>query len=82
MEKLSPFEKGVLMSLVSIAATIRATPGFDGEALTKAAQYFTDNPAQGCDSGGAKEAYEWPLNLLKTDLAQLQQMLHADKTRN
>jgi hypothetical protein len=57
-------------------------PGFDGEALTKAAQYFTDNPAQGCDSGDAKEAYEWPLNLLKTDLAQLQQMLHADKTRN
>jgi hypothetical protein len=82
MEKLSPFEKGVLMSLVSIAATIRATPGFDGEALTKAAQYFTDNPAQGCDSGDAKEAYEWPLNLLQTDLAQLQQMLHADKTRN
>jgi hypothetical protein len=82
MEKLSPFEKGVLMSLVSIAATIRATPGFDGEALTKAAQYFTDNPAQGCDNGDAKEAYEWPLSLLKTDLAQLQQMLHAEKTRN
>lgn len=45
MDKLSPFDRGVLMSLVSIAATIRATPGFDGEALTKAAQYFTDNPA-------------------------------------
>jgi hypothetical protein len=82
MEQLSPFEQGVLMALVSMSATIRATPGFDGDALTKAAQYFTDNPAKGCETGAAKTAYEWPLNLLKTDLAQLQQMLHADKTRN
>ncbi|MEB0008616.1 hypothetical protein QN412_03130 [Pseudomonas sp. RTB3] len=82
MEQFSPFEQGVLMALVSISATIRATPGFDGAALTKAAQYFTENPARGCDSGEAKTAYEWPLNLLKTDLAQLQQMLHVDKTRN
>ncbi|MCU1773259.1 MULTISPECIES: hypothetical protein [Pseudomonas] len=82
MEQLSPFEQGVLMALVSLSATIRSTPGFDGAALTKAAQYFTDNPAQGCESGAAKTAYEWPLNILKTDLAQLQQMLNADKTRN
>ncbi|MBD1589754.1 hypothetical protein [Pseudomonas typographi] len=82
MENLSPFEKGVLMSLISLAATIRGTPGFDGEALTKAAQYFTENPAAGCESGASKEAYEWPLNVLKTDLASLQAMLNANKTRN
>lgn len=82
LEVIAPFEQSVLMALVSLSATIRATPGFDGAALTKAAQYFTDNPAQGCESGAAKTAYEWPLNLLKTDLAQLHQMLSADKTRN
>lgn len=82
MENLSPFEKGVLMALVSLAATVRGTPGFDGEALTKAAQYFTENPAAGCESGVAKENYEWPLNVLKTDLASLQAMLNVDKTRN
>ncbi|WP_339491874.1 hypothetical protein [Pseudomonas rhizophila] len=82
MEQFSPFEQGVLMALVSISATIRSTPGFDGAALTKAAQYFTDNPAQGCESGEANKAYEWPLNLIKSDFIQMQKVLHPDKSYN
>lgn len=82
MEKLSPFEIGVLTSLASITATLRSTPGFDGEALTKAAEFFIDNPAQGCTSGDAKAAYEWPLAILRMPQEQLQNWLNADKTRN
>lgn len=82
MENLSPFEQGVLTALVSLAATLRSTPGFDGEALTKAAEYFIANPADGCETGAAKEAFEWPLSILKMDVAQLQNLLHIDKTRN
>ncbi|MGX1186662.1 hypothetical protein AB7M29_004341 [Pseudomonas sp. F-14 TE3623] len=82
MEVLSPFEKGVLMALVSITATLRSTPGFDGEALTKAAQHFIYNPVQGCSEGASFEAYEWPLCILTKDLSQLQNLLNADKIMN
>ncbi|MBC3246574.1 hypothetical protein HU746_18150 [Pseudomonas lurida] len=82
MEMLSAFEKGVLMALVSITATLRSTPGFDGDALTKAAQRFIDDPAQGCSDGASFEAYEWPLCILTKDLSQLQNFLNADKVRN
>ncbi|MFL1495145.1 hypothetical protein [Pseudomonas antarctica] len=82
MENLSPFEKGVITSLVSLVATLRSTPGFDGEALTKAAEYFIANPASGCATGESKEAYEWPLSILKRDLGQLQEILNKDQTRN
>lgn len=82
MENLSPFEQGVITALVSLAATLRSTPGFDGESLSKAAEYFIANPASGCGTGAAKDAYEWPLSILKMDVAALQNLLHADKTRN
>lgn len=60
----SPFEIGLLASLASIVAVARATPGFDGAALTKAAEYFLENPAVGCTSGTAKEAYESALRVV------------------
>lgn len=82
MEMLSAFEKGVLMALVSITATLRSTPGFDGDALTKAAQHFINEPAHGCAEGASFEAYEWPLCVLTKDLSQLQNMLNADKVTN
>lgn len=82
MENLSSFEKGVLMALTSIAATLRSTPGFDGEALTKAAEYFIANPPADCTSGSGKELYEWPLAILRTDLSQLQNALNEGKTKN
>ncbi|HFH2906979.1 hypothetical protein [Pseudomonas aeruginosa] len=78
----SPFENGVLMALVSIAANLRSTPGFDGAALTKAAEYFLANPASGCSKGEDFSAYEWPLSILKMDLSQLQNMLNEGKVRN
>ncbi|NLT87445.1 MAG: hypothetical protein GXW93_06205 [Pseudomonas lactis] len=82
MENLSPFERGVITSLVSLVATLRSTPGFDGEALTAAAEYFIANPAPGCDSEAAKRAYEWPLTILKRDLSELQMLLNQAQTRN
>lgn len=82
MENLSPFEKGMITSLVALAATLRSTPGFDGEALTKAAEYFIANPAQGCGSGDAQSDYEWPLSILKMDVSTLQNMLNQANTRN
>lgn len=80
MQGLTPFEKGMIMALTSIVASLRSTPGFDSAAMEKAAQYFIDNPANGCGSGDAFELYEWPLSILKQDLSQLQNMLNADKT--
>lgn len=82
MKNLSPFEKGVLTSLASLAATLRSTPGFDAEGLTKAAEYFIANPAEGCDSGAAKEAYELPLSVLRAEQAPLQNFLNEGKTKN
>ncbi|RXT61675.1 hypothetical protein [Pseudomonas syringae] len=82
MENLSPFEQGVLMSLISLAATLRTTPGFDGEALTKAAEYFINNPAAGCELGVSKEKYELPLAILKSDLSSLHAVLHEGKVKN
>lgn len=64
MSNLSPFEIGVLASLASLVAVARATPGFDGDALTKAAEYFLANPAAGCTTGEAKEAYESALRVI------------------
>lgn len=81
-QTLSPMEQGLLVALTAIAASLRSTPGFDGEGLTKAAQYFIDNPPAGCTSGDALSAYEWPLSILKADLSQLQNMLNEGKVRN
>lgn len=64
MSNHTPFEIGVLASLASIVAIARATPGFDGAALTKAAEYFLANPAVGCTNGSAKEAYESALRVI------------------
>lgn len=64
MSNRTPFEIGLLASLASIVAVARATPGFDGAALTKAAHYFLENPATGCTNGAAKEAYESALRVV------------------
>ncbi|EKZ3175681.1 hypothetical protein [Pseudomonas aeruginosa] len=79
---LSPMEQGLLVALTAIAASLRSTPGFDGDGLTKAAQYFIDNPPPDCMSGNAFSAYEWPLTILKADVSQLQNMLNEGKVRN
>lgn len=81
-QTLSPMEQGLLVAITALTASLRSTPGFDGEGLTKAAQYFLDNPPAGCSSGEALSAYEWPLAILKADLSQLQNMLNEGKTRN
>jgi hypothetical protein len=82
LNNLPPFDQGVLMALVSLTATLKSMPGFDGEALGKAAQRFIDEPPPGCEKGPAFDAYEWPLSVLKNDLSQLQILLDAEKTRN
>lgn len=56
-QTLSPMEQGLLVALTALTASLRSTPGFDGEGLIKAAQYFIDNPPAGCTSGNALSAY-------------------------
>jgi hypothetical protein len=70
------------MALVSLTAALKSMPGFDSEALAKAAQRFIDEPPADCSGGAAFDAYEWPLSVLKTDISQLQVLLNADKTRS
>jgi len=67
MSNHSPFEMGLLASLASLVAVARATPGFDGAALTKAAEYFIANPGAGCVTGEAKEAYEAALRVISKE---------------
>lgn len=64
MTNASPFERGLLAALASLVAVARATPGFDGEALTKAAEYFIANPGPGVTGEREKDAYEAALKVI------------------
>ena len=64
MINASPFERGLLAALASLVAVARATPGFDGEALTKAAEYFIANSGPGITGEHEKNAYEAALKVI------------------
>lgn len=63
MKNASSFERGMLAALASLVAA-RATPGFDGEALTKAAEYFRTNPGTAFTSENEKDSYEAALKVI------------------
>lgn len=64
MKNTSSFERGLLSALASIVAIARATPGFDGEALTRAAEYFLANPGTAFTNETEKDSYEAALKVI------------------
>lgn len=82
MSNRSPFESGLLASLASLVAVARATPGFDGVALTKAAEYFLENPAAGCTTGSAKEAYEAALRVISKGHENILEAVQDEPSRH
>ncbi|WP_336341253.1 hypothetical protein [Pseudomonas atacamensis] len=70
-----PFEQGVLTALLALTHALKQTPGFNEEALARAAKFFKDFPAGGCESGEANEAYEWPLEVIQKDVSYIEKML-------
>ncbi|MEE1866944.1 hypothetical protein [Pseudomonas auratipiscis] len=73
--EVKPFEQGVLMALLSLTHALKQTPGFNEEALTRAAKFFTEVPAGGCESGEAFDAYEWPLSVIQKDVSYIEKLL-------
>lgn len=73
--EVKPFEQGVLMALLSLTNALKQSPGFNEEALKRSAQFFKDVPAQGCESGEARDAYEWPLEVIQKDVSYIEKML-------
>ncbi|WP_122386776.1 hypothetical protein [Pseudomonas syringae group genomosp. 7] len=73
--QVKPFEHGVLMALASLTYALKQTPGFDEEALNKAAHFFYAFPANGCGEGDARDAYEWPLAVIQKGVADIEKML-------
>ncbi|RDL13621.1 hypothetical protein DEU51_12498 [Pseudomonas jessenii] len=73
--EVKPFEHGVLMALLSLTHALKQTPGFNEEALQRAAQFFKEVPAGGCESGEARDAYEWPLEVILKDVSYIEKML-------
>ncbi|MEA3168786.1 MAG: hypothetical protein QOI97_1734 [Pseudomonas sp.] len=82
MSNPSPFEMGLLVSLASLVAVVRATPGFDGAALTKAAEYFIANPGTGCTTGAAKEAYESALKVISKEHENILAVVQSEPVRH
>lgn len=80
MENLTPFEKGLLTSLIALTSALKNTPGFDAEELNKALQIFIDYPLTGCTEENDKLLYEAPLKFLKSEsLARIQTHLNNHK---
>ncbi|MGQ3321899.1 hypothetical protein ACT4MW_21405 [Pseudomonas brassicacearum subsp. neoaurantiaca] len=73
--QVKPFEQGVLMALLSLTHALKQTPGFNEEALKRAAKFFIEVPAGGCEGGEAKDAYEWPLEVILKDVSYIEKML-------
>lgn len=76
--ELTPFEKGTIAAISALTLALRKSPGFDGDALTRHAKFFYKNPAAGCGSGAALDAYEWPLSVLTKSLFELETMVEND----
>lgn len=81
--KMSALEVGMINAIGAIAIALKASPGFNNDALTKIAQKFIDDkvplPYRGEE---AEEAYARPLRMLVSDQAQVIQWLAQDEVKH
>jgi len=80
---MSAFDVGVVNALGALAIALKASPGFNNDALKKVTQFFLDNkvpqPFQGPE---AEEAYARPLRIILNDQAQVMQWLGQNESKH
>ena len=81
--EMSAFDVGVLNAIGALAIALKASPGFNNEALKKVTQFFLDNkvPSPFCGAE-AEEAYAKPLRIILNDQAQVMQWLGQDESKH
>jgi hypothetical protein len=81
--ELRAFDVGVLTAISALAAALKASPGFNNEALTRIAQHILDTglppPFRGPE---AEEAFARPLRGLVSDQAPLIQWLGQNEPKH
>lgn len=81
--EMSAFDVGVLNALGALAIALKASPGFNNEALKKVTQFFLESkvpsPFRGAE---AEEAYAKPLRIILSDQPQVMQWLGQDESKH
>ncbi|QGG75838.1 hypothetical protein [Pseudomonas syringae] len=81
--EMSAFDIGVINALGAIAIALKASPGFNNDALKKVTQMFLDVkvplPFRGAE---AEEAYARPLRIILNDQPQVMQWLGQDEPKH
>lgn len=81
--EMSAFDVGVINALGALAIALKASPGFNNEALKKVTQFFLDNkvpqPYRGAE---AEEAYAKPLRIILSDQPQVMQWLGQNEPKH
>lgn len=81
--EMSALDVGLINALGAIAIALKASPGFNNEALKKVAESFLANkvppPFRGAE---AEEAYARPLRMILNDQPQVMQWLGQDESKH
>lgn len=81
--EMSAFDVGVVNALGALAIALKASPGFNNDALKKVTEFFLANkvppPFQGPE---AEEAYARPLRIILSDQPQIMQWLGQNESKH
>lgn len=72
---MSPTELGLFMAINALSLALKASPGFNNEALKVIAQKFLNEPSSVVKGEAAMEAYERSLRSLVNDQEQVMDWL-------
>ena len=81
--EMSALDVGIINAIGALAMALKASPGFNNDALVKIAQKFiNDKVPAGYQGEAAEEAYARPLRILISDQAQAMQWLGQDEVKH
>lgn len=81
--QMSALEVGLMNAIGALAIALKASPGFNNDALVTIAQKFIDDKVPLPFKGeAAEEAYARPLRMLVNDQAQAIQWLAQDEVKH
>ncbi|MFK3641259.1 hypothetical protein [Pseudomonas protegens] len=80
---MSAFDVGVMNALGALAIALKASPGFNNDALKKVTQHFLNSKVPLPFTGDeAEEAYARPLRIILNDQAQVMQWLAQNEQKH
>ncbi len=81
--EMSALEVGIINALVAISAALKASPGFNNEALKQIAQHMLDQKVPSPFRGpAAEEGYAKPLKVLISNQAPIMEWLGQDQPKH